>query len=642
MVFKTTPLSLAMTTLVEQFALAVQHHRAGNLGLAEQLYQQILRADGYHADAHHLLGVIAYQEGRYDRAILSIRQAIDLNAAAAVYHTNLGLAYEASGQIDKAVGAYQKAIGVDPNAAEAHNNLGNALVQLGKLPEAVIHCRQALVCRPEFPEAHNNLGNALLEQGHLDEAVLNFRQALRINPNFAKAANNLGNALRRQGNVDEAIHSYQEAVRLNPQYAEAFYNWGIVLEEQDQVDKAIRCFQEAIRLNPRFADAYNNMGIGLQHQDRIEEATRCYQQALQLKPQYAEALTNLGNIHWQQGCLDEALGCYEQVLDSRPDMAEPHFNRARLWLLKGDWNRGWKEYEWRWQSAGFSSPSFQQPRWDGAALKGQTILLFAEQGLGDTLHFIRYVPLVKECGGRIVFQCQAPLHRLLKDFPGIDELIAQGSPLPAFDVQAPLLSLPGIFGTTPANVPRAIPYLHADSDLVDHWRSELFKSEIKTTDIAPPFKVGIAWQGNPGFIGDHRRSIALTEFAPLARVKGVELLSLQKGPGADQVRGLGDRFSVRDLGSSVDEASGAFMDSAAIMRNLDLIITSDSAVAHLAGALGVPVWVALPGVPDWRWLLEREDSPWYPSMRLFRQTRQGRWDNVFERIAEELQKVSHR
>jgi hypothetical protein len=306
----------------------------------------------------------------------------------------------------------------------------------------------------------------------------------------------------------------------------------------------------------------------------------------------------------------------------------------------GKWREAWPEYEWRWQTKGFPRFAFGQPRWDGQGNAG-TLLVLGEQGLGDTLQFVRYLPLVRKRGWKVIFQPQSPLTRLL----GADRA-------PDFDAYVPLLSLAGVFHTTPDTVPAAVPYLHSDAGLAEYWRGQLresAKSKVRsaksegtalTSHIAhrtSHLLVGIAWQGDPTFRSDRQRSIPLTCFAPLVQVQGVKLISLQKGPGTEQLREMKD---VQDLGNRLDEAAGPFMDSVAILQSVDLVVCSDTAVAHLAGALGVPVWLALPVVPDWRWLLQRSDSPWYPSMRLFRQTRRGDWDEVFERMARELKKLT--
>jgi hypothetical protein len=321
-----------------------------------------------------------------------------------------------------------------------------------------------------------------------------------------------------------------------------------------------------------------------------------------------------------------------------PEFLSARWNRTLLSLLQGNFEQAWPEYERRWELPGTPRRDFAEPLWDGSPLAGRTILLYAEQGLGDTVQFIRYVPLVKQCGGKVVVECQPHLLRLLSNMPEIDRLIAHGSPLPAYDVRAPLLSLPGIFRTTLANVPATVPYLVADPALVEWWRQGLAKSDVLPLPsvIGPCFKVGIAWQGSVTYRYDRQRSIPLAYFSKLAEVPGIQLISLQKGPGTEQLAALGEGQRIVNLSRQLDEKSGAFMDTAAVMKNLDLVITSDTVVAHLAGALGVPVWVALALTPDWRWLLERDDSPWYPTMKLFRQTRFGDWAAVFERMAAEL------
>jgi len=604
-----------MTPIPEMLALALQYHQSGALAQAEELYRQILQANPDHADAHHMLGVLASQTGRTDLAIASIRQALILNPLAADYHSNLGLAYQAVGQLEEAVTHYQEALRIWPDFPEALTCLGNALHQQGKLEEAVAQCRKALGVRPDYPAAHVNMGSALLDQGKTEEAVACFQHALRIDPNLAEAHNNLGTAFTRQDKFPEASNCFREALRLRPNYAQAHYNLATVHQAEGQLDEALDCYEYALSCDAGFAPAHYNVAT----------------------------------VHQTEGQLDEALDSYKHALDCDAGFAEAHFNRALLWLLQGKWAQGWAEYEWRWARNNLTRRHFPQPLWDGSDLAGRTILLYAEQGLGDTLQFIRYLPLVKERGGKAILECQPTLLPLLAGFQGSDLLLAQGSALPAFDAQAPLLSLPGIFHTTLASIPAPVPYLDADAGLVEHWKSR--KSEVGsrksehlhlTSDIrhrTSDFLVGIAWQGEPGFRNDRQRSIPLARFAPLARVEGVQLISLQKGPGAEQLPALARQFPVLDLGSGLDEASGAFMDTAAVMKNVNLVISSDTAVPHLAGALGVPVWVALPLVPDWRWLLRREDSPWYPNMRLFRQTRYGNWEDVFERMAKELKAV---
>jgi tetratricopeptide (TPR) repeat protein len=562
---------------------AVKQHRSGNLRQAVAGYQQIIRRQPNSAEAHN----------------------------------NLGVALKEQGRLDDAVARYQEAIRLQPKYAEAHNNLANALLSQGKIEEAIACLEQAIGLKPDYAEAHTNLANVFTQQNKLEEAIGCYRQALRINPECWEACINLGNVLDRQDKVDEAIECYRQAVRLKVDSAEAYNNLGAALMRQDQRDQAVHCYLQALRHKPDYADVYSNLSIALREQGRLDDASTCAQHALRLNSGHLEAKNNLGSVLMELGRLEESLACFEQVLCQNPGHVEAHFNRALLWLLQGNWAQGWPEYEWRWQAKASLLSSYQQPRWDGSHLKGRKLLLVAEQGLGDTLQFIRYAPLLKERGASIIVCCQKALLRILKNMPGIDALVPEGAALPAFDVYAPLMSLPGILQTTPDTVPANVPYLSADADLCEQWRREL--------SLLDGFKIGIAWQGNPTYKRDRCRSIPFSHLESLSRLPGVRLLSLQKGLG--------------DLGSRIDEIAGPFMDTAAIMQNLDLVITSDTAIAHLAGALGVPVWLALSYSPDWRWLLDRQDSPWYPSMRMFRQARPGDWQELFQRVEAELVKL---
>jgi hypothetical protein len=353
----------------------------------------------------------------------------------------------------------------------------------------------------------------------------------------------------------------------------------------------------------------------------------------------------------KQAKLDDAIACYRQALVIKPDYAEAHKDLALAWLLRGNFEQGWPEYEWRWKCSRFqghpgneSGEQLPGPSWDGSPLNGRTILLYAEQGLGDTLQFIRYAPLVRQRGGRVLVLCQPPLRPVLGSCPGIDGLVACESTAPSYDVQIPLLSLPRIFRTTLATIPAEVPYLSADPELVEHWRRELTqgvgqafqpdsqagKPDLLKEGSSQEFKVGIAWQGNPQHKQDRQRSVPLAHFEALARLPGIRLFSLQVGPGAHQLQELGGRFLVTDLSNRFGPAS--FQDAAAVVTVLDLVMSVDTAMAHLAGALGRPVWVLLPFVPDWRWMLDREGSPWYPTMRLFRQRQPGDWTDVFRQV----------
>ncbi len=477
-------------------------------------------------------------------------------------------------------------------------------------------------------EAEYERGNAFMSLGRFAEAAACYEAALRQRPDHAETLNNLGVALAEQGQWAAAIDRYDDARRLNPLYAAAHFNRGNALVKAERAAEAIASYQEALRLNPAWAGAHLNLGLAFIAQERFDDAIACYERALQLRPNYAETYNNLGLARQAQGRFDDAMTGFDQALRCQRDFAPAWSNRGQLLLLLGHWQRGWREYEWRCRLPAATLTPLPPPRWDGALLHGRTVLLRAEQGLGDTLQFIRYAPLVRKMGGRVVVECPPSLIPLLKTCPGIDDLAARGAALPQIDFQVPLPSLPGLFGTTPATVPTPMPYLFAQPALEQKWQQELAAID--------GFKIGIAWQGSRGYPHDRQRSMPLRHFAALAAVPGVRLISLQKGPGSEQVREVEHLFPIVDLGPRLDEAGGAFLDSAAVLKCLDLIVCADTSLGHLAGAMGLPYWLALPLSPDWRWLLNRDDSPWYPSVRLFRQKTLGGWDDVFARMATAL------
>lgn len=393
-------------------------------------------------------------------------------------------------------------------------------------------------------------------------------------------------------------------------------------------DQAVGCFEAALRQRPKYPAVLNRLGLALAELDRWEEAVACNRELLLQQPNRFSAHQNLCKAYSLLGKIDESLAHVGHALRLKPNNPESRVNRALLWLRQGDFERGWAEYEWRWRLKANKPRAWSKPLWDGSSLAGQTILLHAEQGLGDTLHFVRYAAVLKESGALVIVESPPALARLLALCPGIDHLVTRGSARPPFDVHAPLLSLPRLLGTTLDNIPARVPYLAAEPKLVERWRRKLA--------AYAGYKVGIVWQGSSQYPDDRLRSIPLSHFESLAGVKGVRLFSLQKYEGTEQLAGKATRFPVIDLGPKVDEATGPFMDTAAIMKNLDLVISCDTASAHLAGALGVPVWLPLSVSSDWRWGLNREDSPWYPTMRLFRQKEQGDWREVFVRLAAAL------
>jgi tetratricopeptide (TPR) repeat protein len=602
-------------SVAETFDLAVRHHQAGNLPQAETLYRQVLQADGAHAGAHHLLGLLAHQCGHLEDAVALIGRAIALNPNVAEFYSNLSLVLKARGQLTDAVRCARRALELNPHLTDALVNLAVPLALQGDRAEAEKCLRQALSINPRHANAHYNLGTILKEQEHWAEANVCFRQVVRLNPQSVEALTNLGVVLKEQGQLAEAIACFRQALRLDANHVDAHAHLGGALSERGDFGDACACFRDALRIDPRYASAYTNLGVALARLGQLDEAENCYQQALAI----------LGHDP-----SNAASGLGASIPYRSRDIAETRWNLALVWLRQGQLEKAWPAYELRWLAPGSPKRVFPKPLWDGGPLVGKTILVHAEQGLGDTIQFIRYAALIKERGGTVIFECPASLHRLLNDVPGVDRLTAFGAPLPPFDVHAPLLSLPGILKTTLATIPWPGPYLHADPKLVETWRKEL--GSVKG------FKIGIAWQGNRSHREDQFRSTRLAHFEPLARVPGVRLVSLQKGPGTEQLVGWAGATRVVEFTSRLDGA-GAFTDTAAIMTNLDLVVTVDSALVHLGGALGVPTWLLLSAVPDWRWLLGRPDSPWYPTVRLFRQSKVGDWQEVIAQIAAAVEKL---
>ncbi|NJL38891.1 MAG: tetratricopeptide repeat protein [Leptolyngbyaceae cyanobacterium SM1_4_3] len=576
-----------------------------------------------YTEVWHFLGMTFHQAGRLLDAIACYQRALSFKPDNPFVHNNLGVAHRAHGQFDLAIAHYQQALALKPSYPEVHNNLGNLFRQTGDLEQAIAHYQQAVTLAPRYAEAHNNLGMVWQDQGKFEQAIACYQQALVLQPDNADVHNNLGNALQGQKQFEVAIACYQKALKLQPKNFTFYNNLGAALQELERLTESVQAYRQALALKPDYADAYYNLGNTLKALKKLDECVTCYRQAIALKPDYPDAYNNLGLALCEQGKIAESVAAYQQAISLKPDYADAHLNRGLSLLLAGELAQGFEEYEWRWQVKGpnFKSlPAFAQPMWDGSYLNGKTILLHAEQGFGDTIQFIRYAPLVAERGGRVLVECQEALVRLLQTVPGIEQVIPKDAPLPEFHVHAPLLSLPRIFGTTLKTIPTQVPYLKPpDSN---------FQLE------SPPdrFKVGIVWAGSPDHRSDRDRSCSLSQFVKLLEVPGIQLYSLQKGARTADLSQLPNASAIQDLSPQLKD----FADTAAAMMQLDLIITVDTSVGHLAGALGRPVWVLLSFAADWRWMCDRPDSRWYPTLRLFRQPTPGDWDSVLTQTLQTL------
>jgi tetratricopeptide (TPR) repeat protein len=533
-----------------------------------------------------------------------------------------------AGRVLEAAQICQGVLADDPNCADAWHFLGAIAYQSGNYPLAVEQISRALELQPGLAAAHNNLGRAWQELARLDDAVQSYLRAVALDRSNSDALYNLGNVLLQAGQLESAIEHYRLAIESNPRFAEAHNNLGTIFLTQKRFDDAESCFRRAIELKPVYPDAYYNLGTCFKDLGNLPEAAHYLQQAVAQRPDYPQACNNLGGTLFKLGRYDEASGFLRRALDLMPDLAEARWNLSTIKLLHGDFEHGWPEYEWRWKTGVLPLRRFAQPAWTGQPLNGRSILLYAEQGLGDTIQFVRYAALVKDRGAHVIVECQQPLVSILQSCSGIDTIVACGSELPSFDYHAPLLSLPGIFQTRLDTIPAREAYLSADPALVAQWRERL--SGIRGCRVA------IHWRGRLGDAHAKKRDIPLSCFNELGRIPGVRLISVQKGATREELAGALPGVSVVEFGDDLDHANGPFMDTAAILKNVDLLITSDTSMPHLAGALGARVWLALPFVPEWRWLLDRSDSPWYPTMRLFRQKSPGNWGFVFSEVREAL------
>ncbi|MEX0271461.1 tetratricopeptide repeat protein [Leptolyngbyaceae cyanobacterium UHCC 1019] len=516
------------------------------------------------------------------------------------------------------------------NAAEVFNR-AIAYHQAGNLAAAEQLYRQILQQQPQNVNALSMMGVICCQQGNLEQGIVLYRQALAIRPEHREARENLNLALWKQGKrlMDEAIANFNLIINFAPTNVQAHNVLASIHLEQGQYEPAIALYQQSLAIDPSNIAALHGIGSALQLQGKSNFSVHFYQQALDLQPDHLDSLIGLSKVLLDQGNLAEALSVINRVLALSPNHAIARYNRALMLIQQGNFQEGFAEYEWRFKTGEFPPCPFKQPVWDGKPLAGRTLLLHAEQGLGDTLQFIRYAAIATQSGGRVIFTCHRPLIRLLSTLPGIEELIPMGLPLPAFDVYAPLLSLPTILGTTLETVPQSVPYIDLPAA---NWQLPI--AATSSNKSSPAFKVGIVWAGGNLYKQNYRRSLSLKQFEPIVNVPNIAFYSLQKGIPQIEIAELGWESRLHDLNSHLTDMA----DTATAIAQLDLVITVDTSVAHLAGALGKPVWLLLSHVADWRWLSDRNDTPWYPTMRLFRQHQPGDWHTLMQKVAGELER----
>lgn len=571
--------------LQQSFQSATQLHEVGKLDQAEALCRQILAKEPGHADCLHLLGVILAQRRQFAPAIDLMRRAIAVRPGVAQYYSNLGLALAQSGQPVAAAACLRQVVALQPDNAAAFNRLGSLLHAMGQIGDGIAALVEAALLQPDVARFHFDVGTGYLQTDRCDRAIPHYREATRLDPRNAHYMYNLGAALGKNGNHAEALEAFDKTIELTPEFARVHNNKGIALKRLGRRSEALASLRRAMELDPDFPGTYNTFGTILEDEGKWPEAIDAYRKAMALDP----------------------------------DSALIHWNYARALMVLGQWKEGWEEFEWRLKEPQLAlNRGFPQPQWDGSDPAGQTILAHAEGGYGDALNFVRFVPMVAQRGAKVILECQPGLAPLFDGMAGVDRVIPRGQPLPAFDWQIPLQSLLRIFGVTPQNIPNQVPYVSPPADRAQRWADRL-AGETK-------LRVGLVWSGSK-YSDEDSRTRTIDVFAPLAEVPGIKFFSLQKGDHSQQTPPPGMDWA--DFTSELND----FADTAALVQNLDLVVTVDTSTAHLAGAMGKPVWVLIMFKSEFRWLLDRTDTPWYPTMRLFRQPTETDWQTPVRQMA---------
>jgi tetratricopeptide (TPR) repeat protein len=597
---------------------------------AERAYYQAI-THGMDALARLGLGELRIAAGRPKEAIDEFELVLRRQPVLVAAHMGIGNALAMMGCNEEALLRYDQALALRPKLPEANFAAGFVLARMGKLKEAETRYRRALVECPDFAAAWVNLGSLLREQGREVYAEAALRRAVELRPDLISGWVNLAFLERERRRPAEAEIYLRKAFAINPEQVEMLVAWCQFRAAERDLPGAWQWLRWALAREPDYAEAVNMHGILLHLEGRFEEAIAVFEQAEVLG--HAAAASNRGNSLIDLGRLDEGLKAQEVAVEGDPLSHGARYNLSLTRLRMGDWLQGWPGYEarWRFREVHRSPRFFDQPRWQGEALNGQRILLHAEQGLGDTIQFSRYVSLVAARGGRVILQVQQPTLRLMQSLAavraGLAEVAPLGTSLPEFDCECPLMSLPAVFRTTIETVPWPGAYLEADPALATE-KMDQFPSQ---PDQRVP-RVGVAWAGNPNYKADRQRSVKLFTLLPLLRTPGVTWISSQKGSPAEELASLPGELQVQD-GSSRDRD---LAETAALIATLDLVITTDTCIAHLAGAMGKPVWILLPHLSDWRWMQQTEITPWYPTARLFRQSAAGDWAGVLERVTKKI------
>ena len=614
------------------FEQALALHRGGRLDEAERVYNTILTADPRHSDALHLCGFLKHQQGRSIDGLRLVAAALKARPGSVDVLTSYGVILDALKRHEEALESFDRALAQHADDAIIHYNRGNALKGLGRYEDALASYDRALALAPDLGPAHHNRGSTYAVLNRNDEALASFDKALSLTLGRAGIKIADGISLAASELSGEPRERLDKALAADPNSAEMLNNRGQVLNRLRRYDEAIASFDRSLALRHDQSDALCHRGEALAAIDRFDDALADFAQALRIDPNCSDAHLKRGNALYALNRTDEALRSFTAALAIMPESAEANFNEALSRLCLGDFRRGWQKYEYRWERAEFAKerPTYPRPMWRGEKnLQNKTILLVAEQGLGDTIQFARYTPMVAALGAKVLLGVRPSLTALMATVPGVSQVYGGGEVLPEFDLYCPLLSLPLAFETELATIPSRVPYIRPPEDRIAKWRERLPQNGR--------LRIGICWAGIAGHQNNRRRSIPIERFATILSVPGIDFVNLQKEVGGAEAAILSEH-GVNQLGQEFTD----FADTAAVVAMLDLVISVDTSVAHLAGAMAKAVGVLIPFSPDFRWMLDRTDSPWYPTMRLFRQSAPGDWHGPLARMHQELTSLARR
>ena len=614
-----------MNLINHKISDGLNQHRTGNLEAAKVCYLEILDTQPDHHDALHLLGMIMQQTGESKSALQLFERALVINNQNPTLQNNYGNALRSLGRFEEALASYQNAIMLSPNYAEAHHHLAQVLYVLNQFSEAKAACEKALQIQVNFPEAFISYGNILLAQNDPARALDSYKKSLEQHPEMAEAYHNIGVILSKYGNPNEALAFFNKAIELKPQYSEAILCRGNLFFDLKEFNLALANFDLAISINPKYKEAYSNRSATLRKLGLFEEALESAAMAISISPDFSQAHLNYGLNRYELRSFLKALQSYDKAIELDSNNIEAYTNRALALLLLEKYEDGWKDYEWRLKnSTSFIDQHYhQKPQWLGESLKGKTILLACEQGLGDAIQFCRYAKLVKNLGATVLLEAEEPLIELFSKLDAVSLVIAKGQIPPEFDYYLPLQSLPFRFNTKFDNIPKDISYLYSDKEKVAYWEKRLGKKYLP--------RIGLVWSSSSRAQDTNKKSIPVEQFMKALPLGQFDFICLQKEYSENEQKEL-EKLQVRFMGDSLHNLS----DTSALIQCMDLVLSVDTSVAHLSAALGKPTWILLPNVPDWRWHLNTSTSPWYPTVTLFRQSRNQDWSNVLVHVRSNL------